>query len=293
MVHSQRFEKVGNVSNLVLLEGNIGSISFPNLVQLIKLEQKTAKLELGRVEIGQSAEMYFQNGALKYAAVNVLRGEDAMFRIICWWNVGTFRVIEATAEDLPESNINRPIDWVLLEGMRRMDECHHYKGLVTDLTSAVSYSQEGLDAFQWDRGDNPEWIPHWMRRLPRSFTMAQFFENSHLGEQETCASLKSLLYTGAVIAHSSDGIDPASAPIQRTRFDSFALIIMEFVGYEVAHHLVESACQEMSISDLENVTFGQMVDLSDRLGMAISRMVGFDQGQECMRKLRARITSLL
>jgi hypothetical protein len=281
------------VSNLVLLEGNIGSISFPNLVQLIKLEQKTAKLELGRVEIGQSAEMYFQNGMLKYAAVNVLRGEDAMFRIICWWNVGTFRVIEATPEDLPESNINRPIDWVLLEGMRRMDECHHYKGLVTDLTSAVSYSQEGLDAFQWDRGDNPEWIPHWMRKLPRSFTMAQFFENSHLGEQESCGALKSLLYTGAVIAHSSDGPDPANAPIQRTRFDSFALIIMEFVGYEVAHHLVDSACQEMGIPDLENVTFGQMVDLSDRLGMAISRMVGFDQGQECMRKLRARITSLL
>ena len=49
----------------------------------------------------------------------------------------------------------------------------------------------------------------------------------------------------------------------------------------------------MGLSDLENVTFGQMVDLSDRLGMAISRMVGFDQGQECMRKLRARITSLL
>ena len=281
------------MSNLVLLEGNLGSISFPNLVQLIKLEQKTAKLELGRVEIGQTAEMYFQNGMLKYAAVNVLRGEDAMFRIICWWTVGTFRVLEASPEDLPEANINRPIDWVLLEGMRRMDECHHYKGLVTDLTSAVSYSQEGLDAFQWDRGDNPEWIPHWMRKLPRSFTMAQFFENSHLGEQETCAALKSLLYTGAVIAHSSDGMDPANAPIQRTRFDSFALIIMEFVGYEVAHHLVESACQEMMIYDLENVTFGQMVDLSDRLGMAISRMVGFDQGQECMRKLRARITSLL
>jgi len=281
------------VSNRVLLEGNIGSISFPNLVQLIKLEQKTAKLELGRVEIGQSADMYFQKGMLKFAAVNVLRGEDAMFRIICWWNVGSFRVIEVDPEDIPEANINRPIDWVLLEGMRRMDECHHYKSIVADLTSAVSYSQEGLDAFQWDHGENPEWIPHWMRKLPRSFTMAQFFEHSHLGEQESCGALKSLLYTGAVIAHSVDGLDPASAPIQRTRFDSFALIIMEFVGYEVAHHLVESACQEMSLSDLENVTFGQMVDLSDRLGMAISRMVGFDQGQECMRKLRARITSLL
>lgn len=281
------------MSNLVLLEGSIGSISFPNLVQLIKLEQKTAKLELSKVEIGQSAEMYFQGGNLKYAAVNVLRGEEAMFRIICWWKAGTFRVIETPPDELPEPNITRPIDWVLLEGMRRMDECHHYKGLVTDLTTAVSYTQEALDAFQWDKNENPEWIPHWMRKLPRSFTMAQFFETSHLGEMETCGALKALLYTGAAMAHGHDGPDPANAPIQRTRFDSFALIVMEFVGYEVANNLVESACQDMGLMDLENVTFGQMVDLSDRLGMAISRMVGFDQGQECMRKLRARITSLL
>lgn len=282
------------MSNLTLLEGNIASISFPNLVQLIKLEQKTAKLELSRVEIGQSAEMYFVGGNLKYAAVNALRGEEAMFRIICWWKTGTFRVLEISPDEVPESNINRQIDWVLLEGMRRMDECHHYKSIVQDLTSAISYTQDALDAFQWDRAEPPEWIPHWMRKLPRSFTLAQFFEQSYLGEMETCAALKSLLYTGAAVAHGSDsGPDLASAPIQRTRFDSFALIVMEYVGYEVANNLVESACQEMGLMDLENVTFGQMVDLSDRLGMAISRMVGFDQGQECMRKLRARITSLL
>lgn len=282
------------MSNLTLLEGNIASISFPNLVQLIKLEQKTAKLELSRVEISQSADMFFVGGNLKYAAVNALRGEEAMFRIICWWKSGTFRVLEILPDEVPESNINRQIDWVLLEGMRRMDECHHFKGIVQDLTSAVSYTQDALDAFQWDRAEPPEWIPHWMRKLPRSFTLAQFFEQSTLGEMESCAALKSMLYTGAAVAHSSDsGADMASAPIQRTRFDSFALIVMEYVGYEVANNLVESACQEMGLMDLENVTFGQMVDLSDRLGMAISRMVGFDQGQECMRKLRARITSLL
>lgn len=282
------------MSNHTLLEGNIASISFPNLVQLIKLEQKTAKLELSRVEIGQSAEIYFVGGHLKYAAVNSLRGEEAMFRIICWWKAGSFRVMETSPAEVPEPNITRQVDWILMEGMRRMDECHHFKGLVSDLTSALSYTQEALDAFQWDQMDPPEWVPHWMRKLPRSFTMAQFFEQSRLGEMETCGALKSLLYTGATVAHSGEsGPDMATAPLQRTRFDSFALIVMEFVGYELANNLVSASCQEMGISDLEHVTFGQMVDLSDRLGMAISRMVGFDQGQECMRKLRARITSLL
>ncbi|MEB3188660.1 MAG: DUF4388 domain-containing protein [bacterium] len=282
------------MAHTLLLEGNVASISFPNLVQLLKLEQKTAKLELSRVEIGQTAEMYFVGGNLKYAAVNALRGEDAMFRIICWWKVGVFKVTEIEKDEIPTHNISRPIDWVLLEGMRRMDECHHYKGIVHDLTTAVSYTQDALDAFQWDRQDPPEWIPHWMRKLPRSFTLAQFFDSSHLGELETCAALKSLLYTGAAMAHQA-GTSPdiASSPIQRTRFDSFALIVMEYLGYEIANNLVEAACQEMGVMDLDQVTFGQMVDLSDRLGMAVSRMVGFDQGQECMRKLRARITSLL
>ena len=282
------------MAHTLLLEGNVASISFPNLVQLLKLEQKTAKLELSRVEIGQTAEMYFVGGNLKYAAVNALRGEDAMFRIICWWKVGVFKVTEIDKDEIPAHNISRPIDWVLLEGMRRMDECHHYKGIVHDLTTAVSYTQDALDAFQWDRQDPPEWIPHWMRKLPRSFTLAQFFDSSHLGELETCAALKSLLYTGAAMAHQpGSSPDIANSPIQRTRFDSFALIVMEYLGYEIANNLVEAACQEMGVMDLDQVTFGQMVDLSDRLGMAVSRMVGFDQGQECMRKLRARITSLL
>ena len=282
------------MAHTLLLEGNVASISFPNLVQLLKLEQKTAKLELSRVEISQTAEMYFVGGNLKYAAVNALRGEDAMFRIICWWKVGVFKVTEIDKDEIPAHNISRPIDWVLLEGMRRMDECHHYKGIVHDLTTAVSYTQDALDAFQWDRQDPPEWIPHWMRKLPRSFTLAQFFESSHLGELETCAALKSLLYTGAAMAHQAGSSpDIANSPIQRTRFDSFALIVMEYLGYEIANNLVEAACQEMGVMDLDQVTFGQMVDLSDRLGMAVSRMVGFDQGQECMRKLRARITSLL
>lgn len=277
-----------------LLEGNLASISFPNLVQLIKMESKTALLELNRIEVNQQAEMYFQNGTLKYAAVNALRGEDAMFRIICWWNTGDFKVVSCTQDELPEANVTRQIDWILLEGMRRMDECKPFKDLLPDLTSAVSFTQEALEAFEWDRNDPPEWIPHWMRRLPRSFSMAQLFDVSTQGHKETCDSLKAMLYTQGSMAHSRDGgLDPAHAPIQKTRFDSFALICMEVMGYEAARQMVENTLAEMPNSDIDALGFTQMVDLADRISMAVSRQVGFDQGQEINRKLRARITSLL
>ena len=276
----------------ILLEGNISSISFPNLVQLLRMEQKTVKLELTRVEVSQSAEMYFLKGNLKSATVNSIRGDDAMFRITTWWTTGEFKVIEVPDEEVPDANVTRQIDFLLIEAMRRMDEDQAFHGLLPDLTSALSFTQEALEAFEWDRSEPPEWIPHWMRRLPRSFSVAQLFDLSELGHQETCNSLKALLYTNGVFAHTGDD-DPAYKPLERTRFDSFALIVMEFVGYDVARNLVETSVQEMGIVDMENLTFGQMVDLSDRLGMAISRMVGFDQGQDAMRKLRARITSLL
>lgn len=276
----------------ILLEGNISSISFPNLVQLLRMEQKTVKLEVTRVEVSQTADMYFFKGNLKYAAVNALRGEDAMFRITTWWTSGDFKVLSWSEEDVPEANVTRPLDWILMESMRLMDEDNAFHKLLPDLTSPVSFTQEGLDGFSWDHADPPEWIPHWIRRLPRSFSIAQLFEVSTLGHKETCDALKALLYTNGVFAHTGDD-DPAYKPIERTRFDSFSLIVMEYVGYDVARNLVETAVQEMGVTDLERLTFGQMVDLSDRLGMAISRMVGFDEGQDAMRKLRARITSLL
>lgn len=275
----------------LLLEGNIGLISFPNLVQLIKLEQKTAKIELQRVEIGQSATMYFHNGALTYANVNSLYGEEAMFRIICWWQTGTFHVYQVAPENLPAANIKRQVDWILLEGMRRMDECGAFRKMLPQITSCVSFTQKGLDAFRWDGTEPPEWIPHWMRQLPRSFSMAQMFDSSCLGEMETCNCIKALLATQALGIHGEN--EQGAGIEQRTRFDSFALIVMEYVGYEMAHSLVEGACRELGIADLEKIAFGQMLDVSDRLGMAISRMVGFDQGQDAMRKLRARITSLI
>ncbi|MBU6429949.1 MAG: DUF4388 domain-containing protein, partial [Cyanobacteria bacterium REEB65] len=183
----------------ILLEGNLSSISFPNLVQLLRMEQKTVKLELSRVEVSQSAEMFFLKGALKCASVNALRGEDAMLRITTWWTSGEFKVLAVEPDDLPEHNVKQQIDWLLLEAMRRMDEDQAFHKLLPDLTSALSYTQEALDAFQWDRAEPPEWIPHWMRRLPRSFSVAQLFDLSTLGHKETCDSVKALLYTNAVL----------------------------------------------------------------------------------------------
>jgi hypothetical protein len=280
-----------------LLEGNLGSISLPNLVQLIALEQKTATLTLNRVEIGQSAELVFHHGHLISARVNNLEGDFAMYRILGWWNAGTFKLVETPEEELPEPNITMRMDYLLLEGMRQMDACAQYRELVPHLTSAVSFTQSALDSFAWDRSEPPEWIPLLVRGLPRSFSMAQLHAACELDEIRLGNLMKMLLSTQAVRVHTGPvdewGENPLDAQAKSTRYEAFAQLIMEYVGYEQAYGLVDQALYDLGWDDLETVSFTQLLDLCDRLSMALNQYIERRQVNEAIRRLRARATSLL
>lgn len=280
-----------------LLEGNLGSISLPNLVQLIALEQKTATLTLNRVEVGQSAELVFHHGHLISAKVNHLAGEYAMYRILGWWNGGTFKLTETAEEDLPEADIHTRMDYLLLEGMRQMDACAQYRELVPHLTSAVSFTQAALDSFNWDRAEPPEWIPLDVRQLPRSFSMAQLHGITNLDEIRLGNLMKMLLSTQAVRVHTGPvdymNDNPLAEQPKSTRYEAFAQLIMEYVGYEAAYTIVDQALYDLGWDDLESVSFTQLLDLCDRLSMALNQHCDRKQVNEAIRRLRARATSLL
>lgn len=284
-------------TNATLLEGNLGSISLPNLVQLIALEQKTATLTLSRVEVGQTAELVFHHGHLISATVNNLVGDYAMYRILGWWNGGTFKLLETPEEELPEPNVGLRMDYLLLEGMRQMDACAQYRELVPHLTSSVSFTQAALDSFSWDRAEPPEWIPMYIRQLPRSFSMAQLHAISDLDEIRLGNLMKMLLATQAVRVHTGavdyDSDNPLAEGPKSTRYEAFAQLIMEYVGYEQAYSLVDQALYDLGWDDLEAVSFTQLLDLCDRLSMALNGQVDRKQVNDAMRRLRARATSLV
>lgn len=280
-----------------LLEGNLGSISLPNLMQLIALEQKDALLTLHRVEIGQSAELAFRGGQLISARVNSIEGNAAMFRIIGWWSAGTFKLVELPEEEMPEANITARMDYLLLEGMRQMDACAQYRQLVPNLTSAVSFTQAALDSFSWDQADPPEWIPHVIRHLPRSFTIAQLHQYSELDEIAIAGLMKMLLATQAVRVHTSDNYEydesGFSDGVKSTRYEAFAQILMEYVGYEQAYGMLDSVLYDLAWDDMDSASFGQLIDLADRLCMGLNQYVDRKKVNDAMRRLRARATSLL
>lgn len=280
----------------VLLEGNLGSVSLPNLVQLIAMEQKTALLTLSRVEIGQSAELCFRHGELITARVNNIEGDLAMYRILGWWNGGTFKLVEIAHEDLPIPSITCRMDYLLLEGMRQMDATAQYRELIPHLTSAVSFTPAALASFQWDRSDPPEWIPLEVRQLPRSFSMAQLQNISDLDEIRLAALMRMLLSTQAVRVHtgSMDYDEGGFGDGQRsTRYESFAQLLMEFVGYELAYGMLDTTLYDMGWDDFEVVSFTQLLDLCDRLSMNLKQHVDRKQFNDATRRLRARATSLI
>jgi hypothetical protein len=283
-----------------LLEGNLGHISLPNLMQLIAMEQKTALLTLSRVEIGQSAELVFRNGVLVSAVVNHLYGDLAMYRIIGWWNAGTFKLTQIEDEhDIPEQNVTSRMDYLLLEGMRQMDATAQYRTLVPQLTSAVSFTQAALDSFAWDRSEPPEWIPSFVRALPRSFSMAQLHQACDLDEIRLANLMRMLLSTHAVRVHTDsagyedNGYDFGTEKPKSTRHEAFAQLLMEYVGYEAAYGLLDQVIYDLGWDDLESATFGQMLDLCDRLSHGLGQSIERKQVNDAQRRLRARATSLV
>lgn len=289
-----------SISSNVLLEGNLGPISLPNLLQLIALEQKTAVLSLNRVEIGQSAELTFRNGELVNARVNHLTGDLAVYRIIAWWNAGTFKLVALDDDvDMAPPDISSRVDYLLLEGMRQMDATQQYRELIPHLTSAVSFTQSALNSFSWDTSDPPEWIPSYVRSLPRSFTMAQLHHACNLDEIRTAHLMRMLLATQAVRVH----VDGAGAPEsgfafgasagRATRYEAFAQLLMEYVGYEDAHTLLDQVLYDLAWADLDAATFSQLLDLCDRLSHALVNHLDRKQLNDVMRRLRARATSLV
>lgn len=277
-----------------LLEGNLGSISLPNLMQLISLEQKDALLVLNRVEVGQSAELCFRRGELISARVNNIEGNNAMFRILGWWHAGSFKLTELAPEEMPERNVTFRMDYLLLEGMRQMDACAQYRELVPHLTSAVSFTQAALDSFQWDQSEPAEWIPWEVRQLPRSFSMAQLHAVSEADELRLAGLMKMLLSTQAVRVHTGDydanGFEEGA---RSTRYEAFAQLLMEYVGYEQAYGLLDGALYDLGWDDFDAVSFTQLLDLCDRLGMALMQATDRRKATEAQRRLRARATSLI
>ena len=94
-------------------------LSFVDLVQTLVGGGRDVRMVVDGPD-GQRAEIYFREGKVVFAVAGETEGPDAVYQVILWQAEGSFRVEPASA--FPESNIKLPTDYILLEGLRRLDE---------------------------------------------------------------------------------------------------------------------------------------------------------------------------
>jgi hypothetical protein len=275
----------------VLLEGSLDHISLFNLLQFVKMEQQTCGMTIAIPEIAQQGQMYFHQGLIRYASVNLLTGPEAMYRIIGWWQTGHFTWTSAADSDIPEQNIKQPIESILLESARRIDETGALRQQVPSLTSSLSFTDEAIHSIKSvDDPDHPDWIPEFVRHLPRSFTVARFFEACPLDDWTSCKNLEYLIRTNALTPHALD----AGGPAPSSAVDAFTMIAMEFVGYAEAQQIVSDACVNVGF-DPQSAEHGFMhlLNLADAIAEVLMPRLDDEQASDASRRLRAKITTLI
>lgn len=271
----------------VLLEGNLAHVSLFNLLQFVRLEQKDCKFVVEIKEISQSAELYFQRGTLIYASLNKLKGPDAMYRLICWWDTGHFEMMGCSPEQLPAANIEAPLDGILMESARYMDEqTTPLRKILPKLTSGMTFTDQALDMIREER------LPEFTKNLPKTFSVAKYFDVVPYNQWDSCKFLHEMLNAGALMT-----ADPSDSPEDAgglTPIDSLESILMEFTGVVQSRDIMDQALQDLDYERAQEWGFTQLLSVADKLIEALNEILtNDDEIQEAMYRLRARITSLV
>lgn len=271
-----------------LLEGNIAHITLFNLLQLIKLEQKTCVMLISIKELQQEAKLYFNMGIIKHAILNKLSGKDAVYRLICWWTHGEFEINEIDPSDIPEETITVPLESILMGSAKRTDDLADLRAVVPGLDSKLSFTPEAIHDIQSELNmEVPEWIPGFVVELPITFSLAKYFDTCPLDDLSACNTLKYMLSTGILSAHAHETNFETSSAI-----DSLASIIMEYMGFAQSQALISEACESLQMTPDSKPGFNQLLAFSDYVRDRIEEMVDEETAQEIEWRLRARITSL-
>jgi HD-GYP domain-containing protein (c-di-GMP phosphodiesterase class II) len=99
------------------LTGGLGDFSLTDIIQILSLGLKTAKIEIVRGE--ERGTLYLHSGKIVYASAGNLRGRDAFFELI-GWQEGKFHIKHGQLTD--EVNITKDTKHLLLEAVTILDE---------------------------------------------------------------------------------------------------------------------------------------------------------------------------
>jgi len=95
------------------------AFAFTDLMQTLNQSLKSVRIVMSRAG-GEQAVVHLDRGQLTHAECGSLRGAEAVHRVIAWEDDGQFAV--EPIGDFPEPNIGLPLESILMEGCRLLDE---------------------------------------------------------------------------------------------------------------------------------------------------------------------------
>lgn len=100
-------------------QATFAALAFTDLLQALSQSQKSVCIRLTRSS-GEQAVIHLQQGNLVHGVSGKLKGPDAVYRVIAWEEDGEYSV--EPVEEFPEPNISLPLESILMEGCRILDE---------------------------------------------------------------------------------------------------------------------------------------------------------------------------
>jgi hypothetical protein len=112
--------------------GTHGTLAHMNVIDLLQSLGPGSKTTCISVSAeGDQLTMYLHQGQLTFAESNDKAGAEAVYEALKWTN-GVWSVEQISQDQLPEQNVERPIDSILMEGCYRVDEMNRRRAAESD-----------------------------------------------------------------------------------------------------------------------------------------------------------------
>ncbi|HEX2879946.1 MAG TPA: DUF4388 domain-containing protein [Polyangiaceae bacterium] len=196
-----RIQEGAPTSSRTRFAGSLEDMGVVDLLQTLDVSRKTGVL---RVRSGKyQAAVYFQEGQLVDAEMGRLAGEEAVYRMLTW-HAGEFEVeIKAITQ---ENVVNKPLQTLLMEGMRRVDEWGRLAKELPELDRVVAVNERVLAERV---SEIPEELTGILRLLDGQRTVLDVVDESPFDDLSTLAVLAKLHGEGLLVV--STAMNPLDA----------------------------------------------------------------------------------
>lgn len=222
--------------------GSIREITVIDLLQTFEVSRKSGTIHLQNGK--HSAHIYFRDGKAVDAEVGLLRGEEAIYRVLVWSDAD-FEVDFDTPQN--EDIVVGSTQAVLMEGMRRVDEWGRVSEELPPLTTVLELDNELLVQ---RLSEIPDELNGILRLFDGKRTILEIVDESPFEDISTLSTIAKLYFEGlltktkeAVPAPPVEAVVPATETSQVTKLASLS---QEIIGVPVEPVVPES---ERDVSD--------------------------------------------